>query len=258
MTTRNADPAQVVCMKWGTKFGPEYVNRLHAMVRRNLDRPLRFVCFTDDPAGLHGDIECLPLPDVGWTEGVDVHGWRKVGLFSERLGDLKGTALFLDLDVVVTGPIDDFFEYPGEVVAIRDYRVFRIKGDYFVGNTSVLRFPVGRHPEALELFKRDFPGIRRRVSNEQEYLSHYFQERGMLTHWPKAWCPSFKAHCVRRWPLSYFRTPRLPEGARIVIFHGRPNPAEAIEGAGGKWYRGIRPTPWVSDYWHEGGVSTPD
>ncbi|HAU58261.1 MAG TPA: glycosyltransferase, partial [Comamonadaceae bacterium] len=26
----------VICMKWGTKYGPEYVNRLYAMVRRHL------------------------------------------------------------------------------------------------------------------------------------------------------------------------------------------------------------------------------
>ncbi len=24
----------ILCMKWGTKYGPEYVNRLYAMVRR--------------------------------------------------------------------------------------------------------------------------------------------------------------------------------------------------------------------------------
>ncbi len=245
------NPAQIVCMKWGTKFGPEYVNRLYAMSRRNLSRPLRFVCFTDDPDSLDPDVETLPLPDVGWTEGVDERGWRKVGLFSAELGDLEGDALFLDLDVVVTGPLDAFFDYPGEIIAPRDYRVIRVKGDYFVVNSSVLRFPAGRHPEVLELFRRDFPRIRRRVSNEQEFLSHYFHPRGLLSNWPAGWCPSFKAQCVSSWPLSYFRTPRLPEGARVVVFHGRPNPDEAIEGRGGKWYRGIRPTPWIEEYWRE-------
>ena len=26
----------ILCMKWGTKYGPEYVNRLYGMVRRHL------------------------------------------------------------------------------------------------------------------------------------------------------------------------------------------------------------------------------
>jgi hypothetical protein len=38
----------VVCMKWDTRYGPEYVNRLHAGVVRHLARPFRFVCFTDN------------------------------------------------------------------------------------------------------------------------------------------------------------------------------------------------------------------
>ena len=37
----NATPARtVLCMKWGTKYGPEYVNRLYGMVRRHLHSDL--------------------------------------------------------------------------------------------------------------------------------------------------------------------------------------------------------------------------
>ena len=35
--------ANVVCMKWGTRYGPEWVNRLAAMVRRNTTWTVRFV-----------------------------------------------------------------------------------------------------------------------------------------------------------------------------------------------------------------------
>ena len=42
----------VICIKWGTKFGPEYVNRLYHMVEKNLSIPHRFVCFTDNSEGL--------------------------------------------------------------------------------------------------------------------------------------------------------------------------------------------------------------
>ena len=49
----------VICMKWGTKFGAEYANRLYKMVEKNLTVPHRFVCFTDDPTGLDAGIEVL-------------------------------------------------------------------------------------------------------------------------------------------------------------------------------------------------------
>ena len=48
--------ATILCMKWGKKYGPEYVNRLHSMVSRHLTIPHRFVCLTDDKTGLNAGI----------------------------------------------------------------------------------------------------------------------------------------------------------------------------------------------------------
>jgi len=36
-------PVNVICIKWGKKYGPDYVNTLHSMVSRHLSRPFRFV-----------------------------------------------------------------------------------------------------------------------------------------------------------------------------------------------------------------------
>ena len=46
-----APQRHILCMKWGTKYGPEYVNRLYAMVRRHLSGDFNFVCLTDDSQG---------------------------------------------------------------------------------------------------------------------------------------------------------------------------------------------------------------
>ena len=54
----------VVCMKWGTKFSPNYVNILASRVKKNLAGDYRFVCFTDDPTGLREDVETRPLPEM--------------------------------------------------------------------------------------------------------------------------------------------------------------------------------------------------
>ena len=42
----------IICMKWGEKYDSSYVNILYNMVERNLNRPFRFVCFTDNKSGL--------------------------------------------------------------------------------------------------------------------------------------------------------------------------------------------------------------
>ena len=54
--------ATVACIKWGTLFGSDYVNRLYSGVRRNLSCPVRFICMTEHAEGLHPDIEVLDLP----------------------------------------------------------------------------------------------------------------------------------------------------------------------------------------------------
>ncbi|MFM8903690.1 MAG: glycosyltransferase, partial [Verrucomicrobiota bacterium] len=67
--------ATILCMKWGTKYGPEYVNRLRSMVRRHLRMPHRFVCLTDSSAGLDPDIECFPIPSLELPAGAPERGW---------------------------------------------------------------------------------------------------------------------------------------------------------------------------------------
>ncbi len=240
----------VICMKWGTKFPALYVNRLHSMVQRHLRRPHRFVCFTDDGAGLAPGIEHFPMPSAGAADTNWAHGWRKLAMFSAALGDLRGPTLFLDLDVIIVASIDPFFDHlPGEICVIKDYRPVRWRGDAFVGNTSVLRINAGQDGQVLADFTADFDGVRRRWRNEQEFVSHWFHSRGRLHYWPKEWCPSFKHDCVPVGPTSYFTTPRLPPAARIVVFHGVPKPEEALAGQGGKWYRHIRRTPWIEEHW---------
>src|SRR5262245_38260455 len=70
--------ANVVCLKWGTRYGPEWVNRLYGMVARNTTWTVRFVCFTDDPSGIRPEVECRPLPAVSHG-AVTGKYWPKLG-----------------------------------------------------------------------------------------------------------------------------------------------------------------------------------
>ena len=88
----------IICMKWGTKYGSDYVNILYSMVKRHLKRPFRFVCLTDDKNGLNDAIESYPIPKVDIPNGPE-RGWDKLLTFTSPLYDLVGQVLFLDLDV---------------------------------------------------------------------------------------------------------------------------------------------------------------
>lgn len=55
-----------VCSKWGTKYGPHFVNRLKNMARRNTPDQfdVYFYCYTDNAEGLDDDITVIPFPDI--------------------------------------------------------------------------------------------------------------------------------------------------------------------------------------------------
>jgi hypothetical protein len=240
----------ILCMKWGTKYGPEYVNRLYAMVRRHLRGDFRFVCLTDRTDGIRPEVECRPIPPLDLPPGSPERGWTKLTTFSDDLVaqyGLSGTALFLDLDVVIVDDITPFFEVPGEFLIIHDWkRPWRI-----TGNSSVYRFTLGAHPDVLATFRRDFDAIRAKFRNEQAYLSDEMHKKGLLSYWDARWCASFKYHSIPRWPMNYFRAPFIPDGARILIFHGVMNPPDALAGrSNGNWRR-PKPAAWIADHWHE-------
>jgi hypothetical protein len=235
--------ATVLCMKWGWRYGPDYVDKLYGMVRRHLRRPHRFVCLTDEPDGIRPEVECRRLPALELLPAWERSPWRKLSCLSDELTDLDGPVLFLDLDVVIVGGLDDFFTHPGAFCIIENWT----QRGCGIGNSSVFRFMPGAHGALLERFRAHAAGVVRDYPNEQTYLS---RQVGELTYWPEAWCRSFKHHCLPGPWLRRLRPATLPAGARIIVFHGRPKPPEAASGVWPGRFKGLRPVPWIDEHWH--------
>ena len=241
------NPVNVICMKWGNKFPADYVNRLYGMVAHHLNRPFRFVCFTDDASNIRTQVEIQPLPELDIPNNIPERGWRKLTVFAQDFGGLSGMTLFLDLDVVIVGNLDDFFTAKGDFLIAHDKK----NPEKMQGNSSVFRFEAGQYPHILTFFEQNFQKIKQQVCHEQAYLSAEMYKLGKLHFWQDDWVPSFKYRCCPSWMKSWFQAPSIPQNARIILFHGLPNPPEAIEGISGKWYRHIQPAPWIADYWKE-------
>lgn len=248
-----ATQRHILCMKWGSKYGPEYVNRLYAMVRRHLQGDFHFVCLTDNGEGLRPEVQCLPIPplNLNLAPGQRDGAWKKLTTFEQDLHGLRGTALFLDLDVVIVDSLDAFFEQPGEFLIIHDYPRFWRFGERITGNSSVYRFELGAHADVLAYFRTHMDDVMQRFRNEQDYLSNFLDRQGKLAYWPEVWCPSFKYHGIPTWPSNYWRAPFVPQDARIVIFHGECNPPDALAGRRNRRFHHIRPARWIAQHWHE-------
>ena len=115
---------------------------------------------------------------------------------------------------------------------------------------------VGENVEVIDYFRNNTDLVRSSFRHEQAYLSHKMQELEKLQYWPETWCRSFKSHCMPTIPLRYLTAPSIPSKAKIVIFHGNPNPPDVLTGR----YNSVRkfwyPCPWVADHWHDNDAET--
>lgn len=187
----------VACIKWGTKYGAEYVHRLRDGVARNLKADHRFVCITDNAAGLDCEVIAIDSSLRGW--------WQKVTLFRRDPYGLTGRIFYLDLDVVITGALEPLIENSDDFSTIRD---FCRPSTY---NSSVMLLNAGSHPEVAEDFDLS---VTRKMHGDQDWIT----ERIRNAHiWPHAWVRSYKLDHQQERP-----TP----GTRVVVFHGVPKPHE--------------------------------
>ena len=214
----------VLCLKAGTAYGPEYVNILFDMVRRNLRAgyPGRFVCLTDDPAGLDDGIEILPLPKDLET------WWGKLYMFKRGLFPDGDRVVFMDLDTLIIGDLEPLMNYAGPFATLRDFYFPQQVGPAIIswraGSMAASiweewdaqgrpRAPGG---DLWWINSLDQGLFARRIDKLQDVLPGYF-------------C-SFKADCH----------PYPPRGTGIVCFHGQPKPDNCA-------------TPWVAQVWKIGG-----
>ena len=251
--------ATVVCIKWGDLFGPDYVNRLFSGVRRNLSTPVRFICMTENSQGFHPDIEVLDLPVEPFLEPMNAAlavanrqgAMRKVSLFRPGLiPHLEGSVLGFDLDVVITGNLDDLLAFSPGNVAMRHDWVERRKNRP-TGHGSVFRFDPDLHGFLYEeLALNPYGEVEKARGSEQRYTSHKAMDHGVFAYFPPEWIVSFKHDCLPVWPANFVAKPRLPQDARVVCFHGRPKMPEAIIGYAHP-LRGCRPCDWLQEHWIE-------
>ena len=186
----------VCCVKARPGYDAQYVNNLYSMVKRNLTIPYRFVCFTDDPAGVKCYTKKLPANLVGW--------WAKLSIF--RFGLMTGKVLYLDLDTIICDSLDFVDEYQGDFAILRDfYRPEGYGSGVMLWNKSQPQVWADWIKNPVDDPLGDQGWIEKKIPNADR-LQDVFPEKIV----------SFKVDCSEK----------VPEKASIVCFHGSPKPHE--------------------------------
>jgi hypothetical protein len=232
----------VICLKWGTKFEPEYVNNLFAAINRHSTVPIKLHCFTDSDVGLNKDgIEIHPLPYDTGLEGW----WNKLYLFSKDLPIPVGeTIVFFDLDTLVTGNIDDILSVDvPNLVALRDFYsglVDSVRGNNNMGS-GFMMWKHGAHTHIWDRFIKNPKKVIQSIHphGDQRWIQMNAPDR---LYWQDIFpnrVVSFKVHC----------RDGLPKDASVVCYHGKPSVLESITQKTKSWKWEINPAPWVLEHW---------
>jgi hypothetical protein len=247
----------IICMKWGTLYPASYVNVLYTACRANITGDFKFVCLTEDATGLDPAIISHPIPDLDldpfhWKKG----GWPKLAVFAQDFFGLTGRALFIDLDTVITGSLDPFFDYNApKMVAIDTGPTWGVGAPDAapLAGTGIFTFDLGAHSEILDHFMANRDAVVAQHRIEQIYVQSMVRD---MAFWPADWVLSFKYHLRQPALVGLVKSPPHPKPEnRVIAFHGEPRPIDLVNGGlwgiGPNW--GLGRVKWMVDYWRRHG-----
>src|SRR5258708_25858007 len=106
----------LVAVRVGDRYGPEYVELLFDQLLRNLschEGEVRCWCITDGAESLPDHVEAIP------SDPAYPGYWQKIRLFSPQMPWAKGERVaYFDLDLCITGRLEDLVQTKG---IIRDW-----------------------------------------------------------------------------------------------------------------------------------------
>jgi hypothetical protein len=217
----------VLTFKWRpapgyrSTFGPDTVNTLYSMVRRNYSKPFKLVCLTDDPAGISPWVEVQPLWDdfpgvlpANYMTNYPVC-YRRLRMFSKEVKSLLGERFVaLDLDVVLTGDVTPLWS------RWEDFVIYKGQNPTTPYNGSMVLMTTGSRSRVWEEFDP--------VKSPKHAASMGFF--GSDQGWISACLGSKEKVFTKADGVYSFRNDlrmsggKLPPNSRVVIFHGHADP----------------------------------
>jgi hypothetical protein len=230
----------LVTFKWQprrayrSKFTAHHVNTLRQSFARHYPKPHRFICVTDDPVGIEPGIEIVPLWDdfsklrnPTWPTGPNCY--RRLPVFGKKFAEIAGNRFMcMDLDVVITGDMTDIVD------RTEDFVIWGTTNPRIPYCASMFLMTAGVHEEVLT----DFDPLRSpRIASNAGYRG---SDQGWINYKLgkdiPVWNRSHGVFSYKDHVLDNFRG-LLPSNARIVIFHGKPDPWDNTANAMSPWIK---------------------
>ena len=223
----------VACWKWKriptghqlpnvVDYTPAHVHTLQAMVARNTTLPHRFVCITDDPAGL--ECETIPLWDVYEAGGC----YHRLRAFDPDFGLLGRRFAWIDLDAVIVGNIDHILDVDADFAINKYVYKGRLHQHY---NGGIVVMTAGARPQVWDRFDpRVSPRYIRMLNHkslllgsDQAWISHVLGNGERTFDHREGVYEMMSLTRMRRRVVN--EPQNIPADARIILFSGPRDPS---------------------------------
>ena len=213
-----SEQLHVVCVKWGKKYGADYVNKLyHGVCKYLTEVEYDFTCFTENSEGLDDGILVVPLVEnwSGW--------WGKATLFSDH--GLSGRMLYIDLDTVITGSLNDLARYDGvfAVMGTADLECEKAKDGY---NTSIIAWHTDFGKEIYLVLKKYYEQALKFICRFDFWTEMMVKNAQIVQELFPQQFLDYLTYCKNH----------VPEGCRMVCFPREPKPHNFT-------------SDWIKDLW---------
>jgi hypothetical protein len=221
------------CWDGGDYYSHEYINILYNSIKRHTSIPFDFVLYVG-PLATESKLKLL-------NTGIQVHQtglpywWCGMPFWQKNPPLVKTeTLLYMDLDQVIVGDLDEIINFPSNHAYMKDYPADLCPpGKENDGNATLSLIRNGAGSLAWDEYvkagmpqwnplspppNRLFPLAVQGLVNDLKIPHDVF---------PEDWVPSYRLQVLRR---------GLPKDCKSVSFHGRPKPHECNE-------------PWVKENW---------
>lgn len=202
------EPLSIIVWRWGKKYDGFYVDRLKAGVARHLKQEYRFGVFAPEAEDeyltkLPGCFCRLRMFDPAWQEK---HG-------------LTGRIVCMDLDSVVTGPLDDLFDRPEKFVILAGAN----SANPCPYNGSLVMLRAGARPDVWRDFSLKRAGEIPHFAfpDDQAWYAHKMPDAAV---WKAGLESGVYAFQKPGWPKGE----ALPKDARLVVFPGWRDPSKFL------------------------------
>ena len=246
----------IVCLKFGTKYNADYVNKLYRATKRNTTLPFTFHCFTEDPSGIDNDVvihhlkDTIPLEKINDNSPYGLGWWYKMYLFKGD-SEIGGRIFYMDLDTLVTGNIDEILQLTEPFIVLRDFFLAQRpnnrdrfgSGREAVGS-GIMMWNAGQLTNLWNTFIQDpIKAITSLKPHGDQKLIQILTKHENRTYFQDVvqnQIVSYKVHCHKG---------TLAPNARIVCYHGKPSIPESITNITRVQGYNIPPAKWVGDHW---------